>query len=392
MGIFVVLPLLYICEPFHRIRLGTLREDRIGHLATNTELWMRLRQRDGSPSNSSTFFVCWNPANRQLLEMWKRKIKVVESKVLKRAYIAIAPILARTRFAVTLPEMPVIEHEAFLNASPALSFTDEEREKGFNELSSWGVSKDDWYVCFHARDPVYLGTREGFGEQKPQTSYFDCSIENFIPAMKWVVEQGGVAIRVGHLVRDPLPDLGPRVIDYATRYRSDFMDVFLPAHCRYFVGNTSGLFCISRIFNVPIVHTNNCPFPWAGTRIKRNLDVPKLLRRKGDQRHLTLIEIKRLGLLECHRDEPDRLLRIFKESVYDELDLEWLENEPVDILNACMDMEDLIKGIAPPAHSHQLQEAFNGFYDKAPPSPHKGRISARFALRHEEIIAPTELK
>lgn len=383
-----MLPVLVICEPFHRLRIGELREDRIGHLAANTELWVRLNERNGWPQRMTTIFAGWGPANRQLMSMWKRKICIVEHKMFKLVYSAFEPVLKRTRFHVTLPEMPVIEHEAFLNCPPALSFTDDERRRGFDELESWGVGRDEWFVCFHARDPAYLAERAGFGVTTNQSTYFDCSIENFIPAMEWVVKQGGVAIRVGHLVQNPLPDLGDRVIDYASHHRSDFMDIFLPAHCRYFVGNTSGLFCIARIFNVPILYTNHCPYPWAGTRHKRNMDIPKLLRRHADGKILSVAEIRDLNLLECHRDEPKRLVKIFKEQTYEELGFEWIENSSDEILDGCMDIQEMIDGVSSSMEAQRLQEIFNDYYVLAPPSPHKGRISPRFALRHRDLIEP----
>ena len=326
--------------------------------------------------------------------MWKRKIPIWESRFLKRYYHACRPALMRTRFHEELPEIPVIEPAAFLDYPPSLSFTAEEEERGFAELQSWGVGRNDWFVCFHARDPAYTGTRTGFGRNEHRSTYFDCSVENLIPAMKWVAEQGGVAIRVGHLVRNALPDLGDRVIDYATKYRSDFMDIFLPAHCRYFVGNTSGLFCVARIFNVPILHTNHCPYPWAGTRIKRNLDIPKLLRRPTDGAILTLGQIDELDLLECHRDESDRLLRIFKPEVYEALGLEWVESSAEDILEACRDMQDMIEGIPMSEDARRARDDFAAFYTRAPDSPQKGGIAPSFAIKYRHLFdrSPTQSK
>ena len=51
----VVLPLLYLSEPFYRIRLGLLRYQRIGHLALNTDAFLRRQQLNGVPKR--TFFL-----------------------------------------------------------------------------------------------------------------------------------------------------------------------------------------------------------------------------------------------------------------------------------------------------------------------------------------------
>lgn len=364
------------------IKFGELREDRIGHLAGNTELFYRTMERDGWPKRTNFIFLAWHPANRQLLEMWKREIRVIEGKFFRRAFIALRPWLARTPFYFELPELPVAEHPAFYTGTPALRFTAEEEQRGRDELKNMGV--DSWFVCFHARDESYIAKREGFGGTENQASYFDCSIENYIDAMRYVASLGGYAIRVGASVSKPLPDLGPRIIDYASNYRSDFMDIYLPAHCKFFVANTSGIFNISRIFNVPYILTNLCPYPWVGMSGPRNLDIPKLLRRKSDGHVFTFKEAKDMGLLECHRDEPARLRSIFKEQTYNDLGFDWIENTPDEITDAVRDMLDKIEGREPSEAGKALQAKFRALYNTA---PKEGGIGPRFAIKHARLIS-----
>ena len=384
-----VLPLLYAIEPFLNIRIGNLREDRIGHLASNTDLYARTMSDRIGRKRRKVFFIVWNPANRQLLEMWKRYLPIIENVWLKRTYMACLPVLKRTRFFEVLPEISVEEPPAFLERSPVLRFTDVEHERGRRELAKMGIGVNDWYVCFHARDPAYMGTRIGFGAATYKPSYLDCSIDNYIAAMKWIVARGGFAVRVGATVEKPLPEIGPRIVDYATRFRSDFMDVYLNAHCRFFVGNNSGLFSIPRIFNVPWALANLCPYPWNGKGGFRNLDIPKLLRHKSDGRILTFPELRDMGLLECYRDDLDLLRYLFNGATYEKLGLEWVENDPEDILGLTMDMMDMIEGRAPPPEAVLLQRAFRALYARAYIGPLAGGIGPRFALRHRLLIVPS---
>ena len=54
------------------------------------------------------------------------------------------------------------------------------------------------------------------------------------------MERGAWCLRMGDPSMRPMPR-APRVIDYAhSAIRSDWMDVFLCARCRFFIGNTSG--------------------------------------------------------------------------------------------------------------------------------------------------------
>ena len=51
-----------------------------------------------------------------------------------------------------------------------------------------------------------------------------------------------------------------RVIDYAhSPIRSEMMDIFCAAKCRFFLGTSSGMFTVASVFGVPVVMTNGMP-------------------------------------------------------------------------------------------------------------------------------------
>ena len=62
----IVLPLLFMAEPFYKIRLGILRYQRIGHLALNTDAFLRRQQLNGVPPRTFYLFAVHDPANQQL--------------------------------------------------------------------------------------------------------------------------------------------------------------------------------------------------------------------------------------------------------------------------------------------------------------------------------------
>jgi putative glycosyltransferase (TIGR04372 family) len=41
-----------------------------------------------------------------------------------------------------------------------------------------------------------------------------------------------------------------KIIDYASKYRTDFGDIYLPAKCKFFLGNTAGIYQVSTIFDI----------------------------------------------------------------------------------------------------------------------------------------------
>lgn len=389
----VILGLLYLVEPFWRIRIGRLPVDKIGALAWSTEVFMRRLQLHGRPARTSWFFVASHTANRTLLDMWKRELAVTENRLLAFWYFAALPLLARTRFHQPI-EHEVFEHEEASLGAPALRFTAEEDARGRAELARMGIGPDDWYVCIHARDPAYLGTRTGFGanESLRALSMRDCSIHNYLEAARWVVERGGWVLRMGAVVEQPLPpNLHPRIIDYATNgSRSDFMDIFVPAHCRFFLGNTSGLFTIATMFNVPVGGGNWVPNMWTGLG-NRFILLPKLLRRIADDRLMSFPELAAMGLFvdPTRGDKPFRayMHRLQSDEMYAELGLRWEDSDPQALLDLAMDLDDLVNGVAPSAEARRLQEAYVALYGDGPNNtPYAPRPSARFVLRYRHLI------
>ncbi len=387
-----LLPILYVLEPFWRIRLGSLaNEGRIGHLSLNHELYLRRQRLNGRPGRTSYVIAGWSPANRQFMEMIKRAMPVIESRWLKHVMMAIEPLLARTRFHEPFP-FRSLEHFEYSELPPALWLTTEEQAEGRRRLSEMGIGADDWYVCVHARDVRYLVDRTGFGDVSgdPYSSaphIRDCSIENFYPAMRWIVEQGGYVLRFGSSVEQPLPDMGPRIIDYASRFRSDFMDVYLPAHNRFFFGSASGAHSAAYVFNAPVSAAN-----WATydnhPMGRRSLFMPKLLRHVTEDRHLTFPEIRDLGLFDPAPGDPRLRLR-HNDQWQRDVGVVWEENSAAEILDQCKDMLDQADGVPPQPEARRLQNVYRNFYTGANNSPYAGRIGPRFALRHRQLIEPT---
>jgi putative glycosyltransferase (TIGR04372 family) len=103
----------------------------------------------------------------------------------------------------------------------------------------------------------------------------NADITTYDLAIDAIVERGGWVIRMG----DPsMPRLPARkgVVDYAhSPHKADWMDVFLCATCRFYVGTSSGLAYVPNLFWTPCVLTNWFP---TGTRPLNGTDlfIPKM--------------------------------------------------------------------------------------------------------------------
>jgi putative glycosyltransferase (TIGR04372 family) len=167
---------------------------------------------------------------------------------------------------------------------PLLALTDEDREHGRAVLRAMGVPDGAWFVSLHVRS-------SGFHEREAATAqaYRNADVASYLPLIREVVGRGGWVVRVGDTSMPPLPR-ADGAVDYATGpHKSDRMDVFLCAACRFFVGGPSGLIHVPTTFGVPCLATN-----WVSNVLpvygRHDLFVPKRIHSDGAGRVLTFDE------------------------------------------------------------------------------------------------------
>lgn len=339
MALLVALPvfaLLLMLRPWQKIRIGALTTERLGHLALNVDLFCRRHQLQDLKQDELVIFLAGRPANRQLLDMWKRKLCVVECDFLKNIFEQTLYLWARTPFYEPL-EMWSNEYREFNLAEPTLDWTDEEIDRGRSYLRTKGVDlHKDWFVCIYARDPEYL-THEV--DSMLNWSYHDhrnADIDSYKDAIRLIVERGGFVFRMGYRVAKPLDFNHPRVIDYATTERTDFLDIFLISQCCFILGTTSGICDVAMIFDRPRIGINWVPFgsaPWG----KNCLVVPKLLRYIATGE---LVDFAQAIAFNERRDSP----WIWDGNYPRQFNIEYVDNTAEEITNATREMLDRLGG------------------------------------------------
>ena len=63
---------------------------------------------------------------------------------------------------------------------------------------------------------------------------------------------------MGAIVKEQITSDNKMIINYPNN-RTDYLDVYLSAHCKFFVGYSGGLYCIPRVFRLPIAVINMVP-------------------------------------------------------------------------------------------------------------------------------------
>ena len=183
---------------------------------------------------------------------------------------------------------------------------------------------------------------------------------------------------MGSVVSEPLPAASPMVIDYATRYRSDFMDIFLGAKCYFYIGDQSGLDAIPGIFRRPVATVNLSQFQRARTWGPDDLFVTKKLWLRKERRLVTFREIFDWHIDDVRRGEE-----------YGRIDIEVVENTPEEITALAVEMDERLKRTwQPAAEDEELQRRFWSIYkaDKLFHGEILSRVGADFLRRNRELL------
>lgn len=383
----IAIPLL-ITRYIFKIKFFRVHGSRFGHLAMNNETFLRKRQL-GVIKEKGVKHIGIAPAsvcNQQLLDMFKRRLAILQipqPRFVRTAtkIMAEKSILSRWDLFVVL-EYDLGYFLKFNEATPSLSFTETEDAEGKKLLQRIGL--DSWFVCFHVRDRVYVSSLLKRGDSR--YTYRNSAVENIFSALNYITTEGGYAIRMGARVEKNLSEWNnPKIIDYATFYRTELGDIYLPAKCKFFIGTGSGVASIVEIFNVPEVRINFIPlyplipnfklqhFPPG----KNALLIPKKIWSNEKKRFLTFKE-------EIEFDKKFS----FDTEDYEKAGLVPTENTSEEILDVTIEMnrrlDDTWKATE---EDEELQRKFRSLFKQGYEDyPFSARIGAKFLRENQYLL------
>jgi putative glycosyltransferase (TIGR04372 family) len=345
----------------HFVAPPGLQLDRIGHLAVDIDSYLKDRMLAGRKGYTVLVRPPSTP-NQGLFDHWKRHVFVVEHPLLRRL---IAPLLQFPGLATKMREFgmmswqawdPRYPFEARRGASPIFMVQDRwmregrppllelsaaEQERGRHELRKLGIPDGAWFACVHAREGGYSPSDEWSHLHR------NSEISAFKQAMAAIVDRGGWCVRVGDATMRPLDPM-PRVVDYAlSPSKSQWMDIFLCASCRFFVGTSSGLFLVADLFGKRSAIANMTPYSACYSPYPLDLSIPKLLR-DAQGRVLSFPEIFKGRISE---------LKLAPE--FEEYGLTHLDSASDDIAELAVELMDILDGtIEYDAEDDRLQEKY----------------------------------
>ncbi len=378
--LLLALPVVLVARllrPLVVIRFGALPSPRIGPLAASVELY--LCERDAGLHGRRTldmFYHILPVCNHQLKTMWDRTLRVWGfARSLDRVnrwlpgghphWIPMQPHKDRDLQAL-LPQQP-----------PHLSFTPAEETQGRRFLDHCGVQEGVPFVCFQARDLAYLATV--YPERNwDYHSYRSTAIHSYLPAMEELARRGYAAFRVGAVVQTPLRSTHPRIIDYATNGRTEFLDIYLGARCHFGLGDPSGILCIPMIFRRPRALVGAIPFEHLPSWGPHDVCIPKKLWLAAEHRFLTFREILESGIgRSFHRTEQ-----------YEQCGIEVIENTPEEITAVAVEMDERLKGTwRETEEDGELQRRFWALFAQSPlHGIIQAHIGAEFLRQHRTLL------
>jgi len=259
---------------------GAFWSGNVGHLAL-LGIHVKRNLLEGKPYRRLTLFRHPDPnaGNRFLVDHWKKYFTIAEQS----NNLAFAPDHLGFGFKFLFLEDRLMGPEAYFwrayseisraweqaSGGPLLELSEQEVQRGQQTLADMGIPRGAWYACLHVRSAGFKSVHERLQDT------LNADIATYVLAIDAIVKRGGWVIRMG----DPsMPKLPARagVVDYAhSPHKKNWMDIFLCATCRFYVGTSSGLAYVPNLFGTPAVFTNWFP---TGTRPLNGTDVfiPKM--------------------------------------------------------------------------------------------------------------------
>lgn len=372
--------LMRLMRPLVTIRTGEVYSTRIGHMAMDMENYLCERDLGMLPKRTLDILYPKNGivCNETLGTLFRKTIRFSTlGRYLNRASSLLPGHDAHQIIMGVHRNYSRDPDGLFARTSVHLDFSPEDRRKGQAVLGSLGCDPDKPYVCLLGRDSAYLDTVYPGNDDGVDSRCRNMNIRDFLPSADTLTETGYSVLRVGSHVHAPLQSENPAVIDYANSgAQNQFMDIYLPANCAFFVGVPSGLIHIANIFRRPCVYVNLVRLEHIPAWDQTGITLFKRIRIKSENRFMTVREVVTSG---AGRWPIER---------YNDPSLELVDNSPDEIRAAAMEMHQRLAGtwVETPEDlelqtrfwAHIPQSDLNRTFDH--------RVGAQFLRDHPELL------
>ncbi|XZN95181.1 MAG: TIGR04372 family glycosyltransferase [Microcoleus sp.] len=352
----------------------------IGQLACTIDIYIKMGIIGWRPQHQTIILAPSEQViNPCLVNYWRRYLYIITDNSLIVRLLPMAKklrCLEYTLFYIKLSDRKMVDTSYAVplvqkqweaeKQPPLLSLSPLDYERGWCSLQDLGIPKNAWFICLHVRE-------NGF-HSEAVSNYRNADINTYLLAIESIVARGGWVIRMGDPTMKPMTPMR-QVIDYArTDAKSDWMDIFLCASCRFLLGTNSGLSYLPSIFGVPGVLTNIWPIS-ASPYQSQDLFIPKLAWSEVENRYLTFEEAL----------APRFFFNLNSKLLYS-WGIKVVDNTPEEINDLVLEMLDRLEGKVQYTEEDEiLQQEFNSLPTPYGPSAFNSRMGRSFLQKYYNL-------
>ena len=366
-GVFILL------RPFVIIQVYKVHDWRIGHMVSTTQRFTyEVREWNIAHRRKKIclyFFGSKNSAN----DFFKKMLIRQHLSLQHNFGFLIFYLSSKIEFLIPETLVQTLDTLGLLSKHQTeIQFTKTEIDEGNKFLQSFNIALNGKYVCLSVRDDAFLSQKRGRKKFEKHVRR-NSDISTYTRAAEYLADMGYVVFRMGSIVQKALISENPRIIDYATNgMRSEFLDIFLGAHCTFCISTGSGWDEIPRIFNRPLMYVNCLPVIELNSITQHILLYPK--------QQVSINTLRRLSLNEmCSQDLHSQS----NTNLFIENGIEIVDLTSSELVTAVSEMAARVEGrFNPTEQQKSMQEKLRRELRTNPkiqPSPDHYPIRAEFA-------------
>lgn len=375
---------LHALRPLTLIRVAPVWATRLGHFTMDSELYLCRKEIGTEPKGLDLFY--YKPemvSNQTIAAMYRKKMFVRQWVRHVDEFLDILPGADKHRFRFQ-PGFSRDPDCLFQKTEPHIEFTAQQEREGEKAMLKGGFDPDKPLVLISGRDNAYLNEtypeKDFFKHQNDDNLASSCrnmDIRTFEPGVEALLGHGYQVARMGSHVDRPLQVDHPDFIDYSTNgMRSDFLDIYTPSKCAFFLGAASGILAVPMVFRRPCVYINLIRLEHIHTWDPRELTIFKRIWLVKEKRFMTLSEYMESNAGDWPLER------------YLDPDIELVDNTAEQIHDVAMEMHHRLNASwQTTEEDEELQQRFWSFFKPGPLNQcFQSRIGARFLRECKDMI------
>ena len=242
-----------------------------------------------------------------------------------------------------------------------------------NSLSSYvtiGVSEQNYYeIKLLSEAPI-----------NPLLDFYACipSWESYLKCCESLIHRGENVARMGQFTSKPLPESAhPNIVDYASKNRSEFGDIWLLANCKFVIaGGGTGIYWVAATFGKPTVITD-CYHLYKTSYCPQDLYIPQLAWSRSEKK------LKSFEWIFAQGDGWGHVRSLI------EGDIEIVKNSAEEITEVVLEMDERLNGTWIESDEDiDLQNRFKKLREVVPKNRVQDgvRIGAAFLRRYKHLL------